>query len=100
MAEESRIEKKLVKAVRNKGGIALKFVSPGNNGYPDRLVLISYGHISFVEVKAPGEIPRRLQLARHKKLISLGFKVFVLDDERQIPKIIEETMKGGNVNGI
>lgn len=100
MAEESRIEKKLVKSVKEKGGLALKFVSPGNDGYPDRLVLIAYGNISFVEVKAPGEKPRKLQIARHKKLIKLGFKVFVLDDEKQIPQIIEDTMKGDNANGI
>lgn len=36
---EKTIEQKLVSAVRAKGGIAPKFVSPGFDGVPDRLVL-------------------------------------------------------------
>ena len=58
---EQQIEKKLVEKVKQVGGMALKFVSPGNSGVPDRLVLIAIGKIAFVEVKAPGEKPRPLQ---------------------------------------
>ena len=87
---EKQIEQKLVRAVKNMGGIAPKFVSPGFDGMPDRIVLLPGGHIGFVEVKAPGEKPRPLQEARHGLLRRLGFKVYVLDDERQIEKIITE----------
>ena len=76
--------------VKRVGGLALKFVSPGFVGVPDRLVLIPDGKVGFVEVKAPGEKPRELQLARHKLLRRLGFKVFVLDNESQIENIIDE----------
>ena len=85
---EKQIEQKLVRAVKNIGGIAPKFVSPGFDGMPDRIVLLPGGHIGFVEVKAPGEKPRPLQLARHGLLRRLGFKVYVLDDEQQIGGII------------
>lgn len=74
--------------------MALKFVSPGTNGVPDRLILIAYGRIAFVEVKAPGKKPRPIQLVRIKQIRNLGFKVFILDDEEKIPAIIEE-IKGG-----
>ena len=87
---EKVIEQKLVRAVKNMGGIAPKFVSPGLDGMPDRIVLLPGGHIGFVEVKAPGEKPRPLQLARHGLLRRLGFKVFVLDDEKQIGGILDE----------
>ena len=87
---EKQIEQKLVKATKNMGGIAPKFVSPGFDGMPDRIVLLPGGHIGFVEVKAPGEKPRPLQLSRHGLLRRLGFKVYVLDDERQIERIIAE----------
>ena len=87
---EKQIEQKLVKATKNMGGIALKFVSPGFDGMPDRIVLLPGGHIGFVEVKAMGCKPRPLQLSRHGLLRRLGFKVYVLDDERQIEKIITE----------
>ena len=90
MTEEKKIEKKLVKRIREIGGLALKFVSPGYDGVPDRLILIAYGKIAFVEVKAPGEKPRPLQVSRINKIKSLGFKVYVLDDEKQIGGIIDE----------
>ena len=72
------------------GGIALKFVSPGFDGMPDRIVLLPGGHMGFVEVKAPGEKPRPLQLSRHRLLRGLGFKVCVLDDEQQLGGILDE----------
>ena len=87
---ERVIEGKLVKAVRAAGGIAPKFVSPGFDGMPDRLVILPGGHIGFVEVKAPGERPRRLQTARHKLLMKLDCKVFVLDGVEQIEGILRE----------
>ena len=87
--KERQIEQKLVNAVKACGGIAPKFVSPGFDGMPDRIVLLPGGCMAFVEVKAPGEKPRPLQLARHKLLRSLGFKAYVLDDEQQIQQIIK-----------
>lgn len=87
---EKTIEQKLIKAVKAIGGIAPKFTSPGFDGMPDRLVLMPYGKIVFVEVKAPGEKARPLQLARHRLLRGLGFKVYVLDNEEQIGGIIDD----------
>lgn len=91
---EKTIEQKLVSAVRSKGGIAPKFVSPGFDGIPDRLVLLPDGKCGFVEVKAPGRKPRPLQVARIRLLRRLGFSVFVLDGESQIPQIISEIGDG------
>ena len=87
---EKQIEQKLVKATKNMGGIAPKFVSPSFDGMPDRIVLLPGGHIGFVEVKAPGEKPRPLQLSRHGLLQRLGFKVYVIDDPEQIGGMIHE----------
>jgi hypothetical protein len=71
------------------GGIAPKFISPGFDGMPDRLVLLPMGRIAFVEVKAPGCKPRPLQEARHRMLTRLGFQVYVLDDAAQIHEILK-----------
>ena len=87
---EKAIEQKLVLAVKNMGGIAPKFVSPGFDGMPDRLILFPGGRIAFIEVKAPGKKPRPLQLARHKLLRDLGFKVYVLDSVAGIEKILSD----------
>ena len=87
---EKHIERKFRKAVATAGGLALKFVSPGFDGMPDRLALFPDGKCGFVEVKAPGEKPRPLQAARLSMLRKMGFKVFVLDGMEQIGGIIDE----------
>lgn len=87
---EKTIEQKFRAAVKAVGGLALKFTSPGFDGVPDRLALLPGGKMAFVEVKAPGEKPRPLQLARHRLLRRLGFRVYVLDEESQIGGIVDE----------
>ena len=87
---EKTIEQKLALTVKKRGGICLKFVSPGFDGVPDRIVMLPDGCIAFVEVKAPGKKPRPLQLARHDLFRRLGFQVYVLDNEEQIGGILDE----------
>ena len=52
---EKYIEKKLVAEVKKMEGIAAKFVSPGLDGMPDRIVLLPHGKMAFIELKAPGK---------------------------------------------
>ena len=87
---EKVIERKLVSAVAKAGGLALKFVSPGLNGVPDRLLLFMGGKVAFVEVKAPGEKPRPLQVHRMEQLRRMGFPVYVIDGVEQIGGMINE----------
>ncbi len=87
---ESTIEKYLVQAVKARGGICPKWVSPGLDGIPDRMVLLPDGHMAFVEVKAPGKKPRPLQLARHRTLRRLGYKVYIIDGIEQIQPMLDE----------
>ena len=87
---ESKIEKELVSMVRKHGGRCLKWVSPGNAGVPDRIVMMPHGKLHFVELKAPGKKPRPLQLARHRLLRSLGFRVYVIDSVEQIGGMLDE----------
>ena len=87
---EKSIEVKLVDAVKTAGGVCWKFTSPGTSGVPDRIVLMPFGRIGFVEVKTPGEKPQSLQRLRIKTLRRLGFKAFVLDSPDQIGGIIDE----------
>ena len=87
---ERTIEQKLAARVKAMGGIAPKFTSPGFDGMPDRLVLLPGGRMGFVELKTPGKKPRALQLARHRLLRQLGFKVYVIDKVDQIDSVLEE----------
>ena len=86
---ERELERRIVQAVKAMGGIAPKFVSPGFDGMPDRLVLLPDGKCGFVEVKRHGEKPRPLQESRHGLLRRLGFKVFVIDGVEQIGGVID-----------
>ena len=85
---ERYMEQRLRQQVEKAGGLCLKFVSPGYAGVPDRICLFPGGKIAFVELKAPGKKPRPLQVARHRRLRSLGFPVYVIDDPGQIPDMI------------
>ena len=87
---EKTIERKLFTAVREAGGIALKLVSPAYAGLPDRLVLLPGGHAAFVEVKAPGQKPRVLQVIRMEFLSRLGYRVYMLDSVERIGEILDE----------
>ncbi len=88
--QEKKLERKLVEAVRAMGGLCPKFVSPGFDGMPDRLVLLPGGRFAFVELKAMGCKPRPLQESRHGMLRRLGFKVFVLNDGEQIGEMLRD----------
>lgn len=96
---EIEIEKALVKEVKRQGGLCWKFVSPGNNGVPDRIVLLPNGRIAFVETKAPEKKPRPLQLVRHETLRKLGFSVYVIDRMEQITKVIQEPTNSNHSHG-
>jgi len=87
---ENAIERRLVTEAVKRGGVAPKFVSPGLDGVPDRLLLFPGGRLAFVEVKAPGKRPRPLQRRRIEQLTALGFRVFVLDRKEQIGEILDE----------
>lgn len=87
---EKFIEEKLKKAVKEQGGLCLKFVSPGFDGVPDRIILMPGGIIAFAELKAPGKKLRPLQERRKRQLESLGFSVFCIDNTKCIGGIIDE----------
>lgn len=87
---EKDIERKLVRAVRSAGGLCPKFVSPGLDGVPDRIVLMPGGRLAFAELKAPGKKPRPLQERRAAQLRRLGFRVYVIDREEQIGGVLDE----------
>lgn len=87
---EKQIEQKLRQEVRKRRGMALKFVSPGFDGVPDRLLLFKGGVAAFVELKAPGKKPRKLQNLRIRQLQELGFKVYVVDNIEMIGGMLDE----------
>lgn len=87
---EKVIEQKLASKVKKRGGICPKWVSPSFSGVPDRLVFLPNGKFGLVKVKAPNQHPRALQVSRHKLFEHLGFRVYVLDNKKDIEGILDE----------
>lgn len=90
--KESTIEAQLVKLVNHRGGRAYKWVSPGNAGVPDRIVITSTGRVIFVELKT--EIGRLspVQVMQHARLRALGADVRTLYGLEQVEAFVEEVM--------
>ena len=87
---ERELELKLRKATADRGGLCLKFTSTNWAGAPDRLVVLPGGAMGFVEVKAPGQSARPLQVRRHAQLAELGCYVAVLDDPAGVEAVLDE----------
>ena len=74
MAEKD-IERFLVNGVKKLGGVAYKFVSPGNAGVPDRLIVMPGGRVYFVELKTDAGYATVLQKRQMNRLLRLGCNV-------------------------
>lgn len=75
---EKDIEKILVQEVRKLGGRAYKWVSPGNDGVPDRIVILPGRPPVFVELKSEAGRLSALQQAQIKRLKDLGQAVYIV----------------------
>ncbi len=76
---ESRIETDVCVYARSRGWLALKFVSPGASGVPDRL-FIKQGRMIFVEFKTATGTISPLQRHWHRLLEFHGFAVHIVND--------------------
>lgn len=81
---EKQIEKRIVELTKNAGGIAYKFVSPGNAGVPDRIVILPGSRPVFVEIKARAGALTALQRRQITRLETLGQPVMVIQGEKDL----------------
>lgn len=75
---EKDIEKLFRDEIKKAGGKAYKFTSPGNDGVPDRIVMLPGGRIVFVELKTDTGKLSRLQELQCRQIAELGQTVRVL----------------------
>lgn len=74
---ENRVEATLRDEIKRMGGWALKLL-PSVSGLPDRIVLLPWGRLYFVELKSPTGTVKPHQTVIHNRLRRLGFEVYVL----------------------
>jgi len=88
--QESDIESYLRREAIKLNAMPMKFVSPGLRGVPDRCLAFPGGLMVFVELKAPGEKPRKQQEYRMQQLRDRGFIVKVIDDRSGVDRLMAE----------
>lgn len=88
--KESEIEKILVDGVRKLGGRAYKFVSPGNVGVPDRIIVLDGLPVIFVEMKTEMGRLTELQKRQIEFLSKQGKLTRVLYGEEDTRAFLEE----------
>lgn len=89
---ERDLEKKLVLGIKKLGGKAFKFVSPGNVGVPDRLIVMPEGRMFFVELKTDTGKLSKLQGRQIEFLRKMGCEVVIsygLQGVADILKVLE-----------
>jgi len=91
---EREIEAYLIRSVKNKNGLCMKWTSPGNAGVPDRIIIIPGGKVYFVELKAEGKRENLSLLQKNfiRKLKSLNCDVRVIASFKEVDNFIKEVI--------
>ena len=87
---ERDIEAKLRQAIEKDGGLFFKFVSPGNDGVPDRIAILPDGQIWFIELKTESGRLTPIQVWQIDRLRQLGVNVAVIRGMDEAAEFIEE----------
>ena len=88
---ENKVENYLDACVNEHGGITRKWVSPGRDGVPDRIVIYK-GRIIFVEVKTTDGHISTPQAREHNRLIDKGACVDVVYGVEGVDQWIREVL--------
>ena len=88
--KESTIEARLVRMVRAKGGLCYKFVSPGNPGVPDRIVITPDGRTIYVELKQPAGRLAKIQRWQQDEMRKRNAEVRTLWSIEDVNKFVKE----------
>lgn len=75
---ESTIERQVTDYAKSQGWLSYKLNGQHDRGKPDR-VYIKNGNVIFIEFKAEGKKPTKIQTRTIDKLTQYGFGVHVVD---------------------
>ena len=85
---EATVERYLRERVKEEGGVAIKLNTKSGRGWPDRIVMLPGGRLSFVEVKAPGRKATMLQQLRIDQINTLGLHALVIDSKEAVDEFL------------
>ena len=98
---EKQIERHLVEGVKKLGGMCFKFVSPGTQGVPDRIIVTAHGRIIFVELKTDKVVLSKIQQYIIGQMLRRNADVRVLYGLEQVRELLSEieadSYKGGEI---
>lgn len=94
MTPEAKVLKAAQAQVVSCGGLSLRlsFRVGVASGWPDLLCLMPGGRLLFLELKAPGKVPKPLQLHVMEKLRELGFQATWADSGDKARSAVLEAM--------
>ena len=92
---EKDIERRMVQEVKKRGGLCYKFVSPGNPGVPDRLIITPEGRVVFVELKTETGRLSKIQGWQKSEMLKRKADVRVLKGWDAVKAFIEEVLPYG-----
>ena len=88
---EKELEAKVVREIKELGGLCLKWTSPGSSGVPDRIIILPGGTIAFAELKRPkGYRIEPLQRYWAEKLTGMGFKHYFIRTKSDVKQMLWE----------
>ena len=87
---EKDIEKIMVNGIKRLGGRAYKWVSPGNDGVPDRIVILPGMPPMFVELKTETGRLSAIQRVQINRLRKMKQNVKILYGESQVRDFLED----------
>ena len=85
---EAAVEAKLRDEMTRRGCLCYKFVSPGNNGVPDRMIITPHGEVYFIELKTERGRLSPEQSAQIRRLREHGMSVYVLYGAADVEQFI------------
>lgn len=93
---EKDIDEGLKAVARGLGVLSVKLTTlgaRGTSGWPDRLFILPGGRVLWMELKAPGRKPTKLQESRIRQLRERGHSVWLVDSVDAGKKLLTEAMK-------
>lgn len=92
---ESHIERRMGEMVTRRGGLYYKFVSPGQPGVPDRIIVVPGGQCVFVELKTEVGRLSNIQKWQIERMKKMGLDVRKVSGWEQARALVEELFPDG-----